>query len=1157
MKKLYHKECFCLTIPKFYLKMKFTLLFLTATLFQVQANSGYSQKISLDLKQVRLVKIFEEIESKTDYNFFYKNEDINENKKLSVSVKNKKVKDILKNILKDTNLSFSLLNKQIIIQKKLLSDAAPIKKVSAPLKFQVINIEGKVTDENGDPLPGAAIKVKGKNIGASTGVDGAFSLAIPDGSVTLVISFVGYKTLEVEVGDKLFLDIQLEYDIAALGEIVVVGYGTVKKQDLTGAVGVVKIKNITNQAPTVNLDYALQGQVSGVQVTSATGQPGAASRVRIRGTTSLLGSNQPLYVIDGIPVITNSNIPIGGTEGQNLGEQLARQGISTPLGNINSADIESISVLKDASAAAIYGSRAANGVIIINTKQGKFDQTPVFNVDYSISTQKANTLDVLNAAQFREAWTTAVENGSSNDTFAQNVLDGSYFGEGDTNWEDELSPNNPITTNFNIGVYGGAAKSRYNVSIGINSQDGVFDGASFDRYSINLGMDTEVNSIWKLGSKINLSYADQRSVDGGITQRLYNFRPDLDVYDSLGKFSASPTFNSENPVALSGAGSSNQTLLLLSSFFTELKLAEGLHLRTTLAVNYNNGTQESYYPKSTFRGGWRRFSGDGDGFAQESRSTSVNTLWQNSLTYNKSFDSHSINAVLGASFEKSTASNTKGWGEGFDNETLTNITSATVFTNASSFASGSGLASYFGRVNYNYNDKYILNLSARVDGSSKFAPDNKYAFFPAVGVAWNMSNESFLENSRIVGQLKLRVSAGTTGQQEFGDYAWRTLFVTSFYGGDPAIISSQLGNSKLQWETTNQFDIGTDFMLFKGRLWGEINYYVKNTQGALFSAITPGSTGSRTITANIGNTSNTGVEVELAGDVIIKNDFSWNLSMNITKNSNKLTKITDDFLDEDGFITGFRGGGRLKEGSPIGLIYGYVSEGIFQTQEEIDALNTMEGGVTTYYQDDETAPGDLKFRDITGPDGVPDGRITNLDQQVIGDTQADFFGGIGSTWSYKGFSLNAFFTYSIGNDIQAFSLARDTNFATTFIGENKTDAVFDAWTPENPSSDNPRIVYRDPNNNDRTSSQYVFDASYLRLKTLSLSYAFSSEFIEKAKYINSLSLLVSAQNLATFTKYPGADPEASNLFNNDISAGRDNNRFPIAKTFTIGVRLGF
>jgi len=1133
---------------KFDLKMKLTSLFLLLVLFQLNANNSYAQKtkVSLKLDRVTFKQILAEIENTTEFNFFYENATLNPDRKLSLNFKNKDIQKVLSQIFRGSGITFEIYNRQIILKRPdtLQRDS------------QQIEITGQVTDEAGEPLPGATVLFKDSNIGVSTDFDGKFKLVKPERATTLVITYVGYQTQEILIEGKTVINVQLLPGLDALNEVVLIGYGAVKKEALTGSVGVVDIKNITNQAPTVSLDNALQGQVAGVYVSTANGQPGAAAKIRIRGTTSLLGSNQPLYVIDGIPVVANSNIPVGGTEGSNLGNSLAQEGLSTPVGNINTNDIESISILKDASAAAIYGSRAANGVIIINTKQGVFSGEPKFDASVSLSTQSPKTLDVLNAAQFKSAWVTAVENGTINNAYTQSVLDGTYFGTADTNWEDEISPSAPITTVYNLSMYGGSKKTRYNTSIGVNQQEGVYDQSGFDRYSFNMNLDSEVSDIWKIGSKINVSFADQQAKDGGITQLTYSYRPDIPVLNDEGTYSYSSQYSFENPVARAQAYNNNKTLLLLGSFFTELTLAEGLKIKSMFALNYNNGNQNSFYPKFTFKGGWSRFQGDGDGYAQESRSRFTNTVWDNTLTYTKLFaDKHQFDAVLGASFEKSKSSNTKAWGEGFFNDVLTNITSATVYTNGSSFETGSGLSSYFGRFNYDFDRKYLLTLAGRIDGSSKFASDNQYAFFPAAAAAWRISEEGFLADVDAIDDLKFKISLGKTGQQDFSDYAWRTLFETYDYGGDPSIILSQLGNDQLKWETTNQFDIGLDFSLFNHRLSGELGYYSKKTKDALFTAITPGSTGFSSIIANVGDTENTGVELMLKGDVIRTQNLTWNLGFNISRNKNKLTKISDDFLGDDGFLTGFPGGGRLKEGSPIGLIYGYAADGLFQSQDEIDALNTA--SPTGTYQNSRTSPGDVRFKDISGPDGVPDGRITNLDQQVIGNAQADFFGGITSNLHYKGLTLSAMFTYAVGNELQAFSLARDTNFGSTFLGENKTTDVLNAWTPENSSTSIPRIVYGDPNDNDRLSSHYVYDASYLRLKTLNLSYSFGKKFLANIKFLDKLSVYVIGQNLFTITSYPGADPEASNLYNNDISAGRDNNRFPVSKVFSTGIRLGF
>ncbi|WP_179333182.1 SusC/RagA family TonB-linked outer membrane protein [Winogradskyella costae] len=1139
-----------LYLPKLSLKMKLTSILLFFTLLQIHATSNSQNvKISLDCNEMKLESILSQIEKKTDFKFLYEKTILDKDKLLNISTKNEKLSSVLKTIFDNTDIDYRIVKKQIVLRR---NQENPIKLNASVAQSK---ITGTVRDKNGMSLPGATVLEKGTNNGVITDLDGNYSLSISQSAVTMVVSFIGYETKEIEAKNGDIINIVLQESVTGLEEAVIIGYGKVKRENLTGSVGTVDMKNITSQAPTVNLDNALQGQIAGVNVTSSSGQPGAAARIRIRGTTSLLGSNQPLYVIDGIPVAPNSNIPTGGSEGNNLGSELNQEGISTPIGNINTSDIESISVLKDASAAAIYGSRAANGVIIINTRQGTFSSKTKFQLNISTSTQSAQTLDVLNASQFRNILTTAVGSGTRDDAFTRSVLDGSYFGDADTNWEDELSPGAPISSNYNLNIRGGSEKSRYSMTLGVNTQDGVYNNTGFNRYNFSTNLDTKINDNWTFGSKVNISSSDQDAVDGGLTQLIYDFRPDVPVFDTDGNYSFSPQYTQENPVARSKALNNNKTFLLLGSIYTELKLAEGLNFKTLFSLNYNDGNQKSFYPEFTFVGGWDRNIGNGDGYAQESRSRSASTLFQNTLSYDKLIGKHNISAVIGASFEKNKISNVKVWGEGFSNEVLTNISSATVFSDGSSYETYSGLASYFGRVNYDFDDKYLLTLSARVDGSSKFAKDNQYAFFPAAAAAWRLSNEEFLINVDFIDELKLRASIGTTGQQDFGDYAWRTLFEGEDYGPDPSVIITQLGNDKLKWERTEQIDFGLDFTLFRGRFSGGVGYYSKETKDALFTSITPGNTGYNRIIANIGNTKNSGVELELKGDIITSKNFNWNVSFNISKNENKLTKISDDFRDEDGFLTGFPGGGRLKEGSPIGLIYGYVAEGLFQDQNAIDALNA--GSPSGVYQNIQTAPGDLKFKDLTGPDGVPDGIITNLDQTVIGDTQPDFFGGFNNTFQYKGFALSTFFTFSVGNDIEAFGLARGTNFGSTFIGENKETSVLNAWTPENRDTNIPRSVYYDPNNNDRTSSHYVYDASYIRLKTLSFSYTFSKKDIEQLQFLDTMSIFFSAQNLFTITDYPGADPEASNLFNNDISSGRDNNRFPISKVFTMGLNIAF
>ncbi|WP_243765947.1 SusC/RagA family TonB-linked outer membrane protein [Polaribacter cellanae] len=1129
----------------------FIFLFCT-TVFSFSSGEILSQnaKVIIDTdKTITVDEVFKIIKNQTEYTFIYRSDLFKDYPKVAVKKGAIRANKLLQKSLSNGNFNIELSdNNTIVIKEKL-----------KPIFIQQ-TISGLVTDENGQPLPGATVMIKGTDLGTSTDFDGKYNLTLTNNATALIVTFLGYKTTEVEINNRSTIDIQLQPDVAALAEVVLVGYGQVKREALTGSVGTVDIKNITSQAPTISLDNALQGQIAGVAVSVSSGQPGAAAKIRIRGNTSLLGNNQPLYVIDGIPISPNSNIPTGGNEGGGgLSDNLNKQGLSTPIGNINVSDIKSISVLKDASAAAIYGSRAANGVIIIKTKQGTYSGKTKFEFNTSIGTQNAKILDILNVEQYKQAWRIAVQNaldtGRKSNFFTNSVIDGSAFGNGNTNWREEISPGAPITTTYNISARGGSEKTRFAASLSTNKQEGVYKNTGLDRYTFNLSIDSKVKDYWTIGAKVNLSSSNQKSLDGSITSLIYYYRPDIPIFDEDGNYAYPKTlFASQNPVALSNATNENNTFLLLGSIYSEFELAEGLNFKTFFSLNKNDGRQQSYYPRYTGRGGFDYKKGNGNGYAQESRSQNINTLLQGTLTYDKVFGNHGINAVLGVSFEKNKNNFLKGWGEGFFNDVLTDISSAAVYNKSSSDESGSGLASYFGRVNYDYDGKYLLTVSARTDGSSKFGTDKQYAFFPAFAAAWRISNENFLSDASFIDELKLRASFGVTGQQDFGNYAWRTLFKASKYGKNPAIVVEQLGNKILKWETTEQTDFGLDFSFFNRRFSGSIGYYNKKTIDALYILNLPSSIGYSSLTANIGDTQNTGVELELKGDLIRSDNFKWNMSLNISKNENKLIKISDDLKDKYGYIPGYAGG-KLKEGSPIGLIRGYVADGLYQTQAEIDALNAA-SPTGVYERFRRQAPGDIKFKDISGPDGVPDGIITSADQTVIGTSQPDFYGGLNSMWKYKGFSLSTFFTFSVGNDLEAYSYASNTSFGG-FSLSNKTTDIYKAWSPDNRSSNLPRLVYGDPNKNRRTSSHFVYDASFIRLKTLNLGYDFPKETLKQLKFLDYFSIFVSASNLVTFTKYPGADPEASNLFGNDISSGRDLGGFPITKTFTAGIKIGF
>ncbi len=893
----------------------------------------------------------------------------------------------------------------------------------------------------------------------------------------------------------------------------------------------------------------MQGRAAGVLVIQESGQPGGATRVRIRGSSSLLGSNQPLYVVDGVPVVAEGNIPDNGNA---LNNTLLQQGLSSPLNNINPADIESMTVLKDASATAIYGSRAANGVVLITTKKGDVKKGPTYNFNSTVSLQEAQTQKVLNTAQFKELWTEAANNSTSTALVVQQMKDGTYFKDANTDWEKEVSPQNPLSRNVNVSASGATEKSNYYASIGNTNQDGTFDNSGFKRYNLMVNLDFQASKSIKLGTSINLSSTTQMSVEPTLLARIYTFRPDLPVYNPDGTFTFSDGYALENPVALSKAKNTNTTGLVIGSAYGEATLARDFKLRSVLSINFNNGNLVNFYPSQTARGGWARATGEGTGFGQQSNSQFLSHLWENTLSYNHLFnDTHSVEAVAGASWQGDNSEYFSASGMGFpQDDILNNLSSASSNFIIRSAKFQSGLASFFGRANYSYKSKYIVGISARADGSSKFGLDNQWAFFPTASAAWRLSEESFLKDVDFLDELKIRASTGLTGQQNFEAYKARTLFQADQYGGFPAVIQGQLGNDNLRWELTSQTDIGIDFSLFKNRLTGTADYYFKDTKDVLFDVLIGGSTGFGGAISNLGRTQNKGVELTLEGDILRAKDFKWNLSVNISRNQNKLVSLNSDFLNEStGLISPPSSGFNLKIGEPMGLLYGRVADGIIQTQEELDALNA--GAADGIYQYAGTRPGDIKFRDING-----DGKVTSLDQDIIGNALPEFSGGFTNSFEYKGVRLSALFTYVAGNDLRWGTLATNVNYLSVGSSENKLAIALDRWTPEKPS-DIPRAVYGDPNSNNLISSYYVYDGSYLRLKNISLNYLIPLKVLQKTGFLRSVEINASATNLLTFTKYPGLNPETTNLFNNDLSAGLDNSRFPIAKVYTLGLRVGF
>lgn len=1134
------------------MRLHLTLFLLIALGLQTWALPGIAQRVSIKTENAALSEVFQIIRQQTGYDFVMGTELVNMARPVNLNMENAELTDVLDACFAGQPMSYAIHERTVVVKGQLNL------KLNLKLRIPIqVAVTGRITDAQGNPIPGVSVQWRGSASGQESALsdeNGDYTITIPRHEGTLRFTHVAYTSRDIGIAGRIRIDVVLEDAIQAMDETIIIAYGRQERKNITGAVTTISGDQIADLPAVVNIEESLKGLAAGVMVQQETGQPGSATRIRIRGSSSLLGSNQPLYVVDGVPMSSEANIP---DDGSTFNTDLLQQGLSSPLNNLNPSDIETMTVLKDASATAIYGSRAANGVVIITTKSGSLGERPRFSFSTSLASQQAQTQSTLNADQFREIWTEAAENSTSTVPFIQQIRDGSYFGTANTNWEDEVSIASPITQHVNLAVEGGGKTLRYYVSAGHNNNEGTFRNAHFRRYNFLSNLSLDVSDAIRVGTSLNLSTSEQGSPHSGLLSRIYVFRPDIPVFNPDGSYTYSPFYAQANPVALSHVSHTNNTLLFVGSLFAEARFAQYFNFRTALSLNYNMGNMSNYYPSYTNEGGFTIANGPGDGYGQESVSQATSHLWENTLTYNRNFGGiHALDAVVGASWQGDMTGYLKASGRGFpQDEVLNNLSSATTDFLVRSDKTQSGLASYFGRVNYTLMDRYILMASARTDASSKFASDNQWAFFPTGAVGWRLSEEPFLRSVSFLDELKVRASIGVIGQQNFGPYQWRSLFEASQYGGQPAVTHLQLGNSRLRWELTTQTDIGLDFSLFNNRLYGVIDYYEKLTDDLHYFMNIPRSTGFAQTVTNLGTTRNRGLELTLAGDLIRSDVFTWNMSMNVTRNRNTLVKLNDDFLNETtGVITPPNTGSILKVGHPIGLIWGYVADGIIQTTEQLDALNA--GAPDGVYRNAGTAPGDILFKDINGPDGVPDGEITALDQTVIGNAAPDFWGGFSNTFRYRNLRLTAQFNYSVGNDLRWGTQMTQINFATQGSGENKWDIVMNRWTPENPT-DQPRAVYGDPNGNALISSYYVHDASFLRLNNLYLEYGLPQSLLDRSGFLDRVQFYVSARNLLTFTRYPGPNPETTNLFNNDVSAGLDNSRYPAAKTFTFGIKAGF
>ncbi|MBL7726021.1 MAG: TonB-dependent receptor [Chitinophagaceae bacterium] len=993
---------------------------------------------------------------------------------------------------------------------------------------QTKTVVGKVTDASGAPLANASITVKGSRSGTASGADGTFSLSVPDNAKTLVISAIGFETQEVTItGSSLSISLK-EGDSRSMDEVIVVGYGTKIKKDLTGNIARVKGSEIAN-TPVANFTQALQGRAAGVFVESQNGKVGEGIKVRIRGAGSISASNSPLYVVDGVPINSDPN----------SGNSLA---------DINFNDIETFDILKDASAAAIYGSRAANGVVLITTKKGRAGKTQLnVNMQYgtnkptgyrgfldakefvdllreaAINSDNIEGVDPLDPAQYPGSWL----------QFAENRLT-RYSGFSDwrtlqtnTNWEKLAFNEDSKTKLIDVSASGGTDKTRFFVSGGFNDQDGILFGNNFQRISGRFNLDHEASSKVKLG--FNLSVA--RTIANRVADdnefytpmQIVALAPITPVRNQAGVLYDRPTTTYYNPlIELEDSRYTSTVFRNIGGLYFNYKITQGLVFKSEFGVDIQNQSDDRFYGARTIIGQ----STNGYGEATWFRRFNYNT--NNYLNYTKIFGGvHDLDATAGMSFQSFTTDLSFVSGEDFPVDALKKLASAGRITGGSTSTSESAILSYFARANYKYNNKYLLSVSGRIDGSSRFGKENKYGFFPAASAGWILSEEDFLRNSKLISFLKLRGSYGLTGNDAgFGDFAQLGLWGAAKYNNVSGLVPTQLANPELKWEKSAQTDIGIDFGLFNNRLTGELDYYVRNTRDLIYNVPVPGTTGFATQTVNIGSMQNKGFEIVLNSVNVNSRDFKWNSSLNVSKNKNKITKLDGDQT----LIPGNDGRylNSLIVGEGIGVFYGPKFAGADPANG--DALYYLSDGKTT--TNDYNDAGDF----------------------VVGDPNPDWIAGLNNNFSYKGIELGVLFQGVFGNQIM--------NGAGGFMSasfdwfDNQTRDQLDRWQQPGDITNVPqlRLGY---GNGIGASSRYIENGSYVRLKNITLAYNLNSKVLSKLK-IRSARFYVTGVNLATFTKYTGWDPEV----NTDYRAGNRNQgsdfyAAPQIKSLTFGINLGF
>jgi TonB-linked SusC/RagA family outer membrane protein len=1007
------------------------------------------------------------------------------------------------------------------------------------LNAQELSVSGAISDEAKAAMPGVNIVVKGTSIGAITDANGRYTLSVPDKNSTLVFSFIGYSSQEIPLNGRNVIDVTLASDVLGLDEVVVVGYGTVKRADLTGSVGSVSADAIRN-AKVTTVGDALLGKIAGVQIKPKDGAPGEAPQIIIRGVGSITAGSTPLYVVDGFPV--------------------------TDLQAINPDNIESIDILKDASATAIYGSRGSNGVVIINTKRGKAGKTQ-YSLDVSTGLQKVTqTPHYMNAREQAEyaywgAYFRNLDDGNDLTVAPENwkfkcpqmVLDilAGKPGTPDVNWIDAVLRVAPVSR-YELSTIGGSDTFKFAITGEYLDQEGIILGSNFKRYSLQANIDGQLSKRLAIKVNLNPSYTEDNGEDPqgtgygttilGNAASINSYTPvfqengDYYIVNGLGE-----TGNFPNPVALAEQViDRNHNARFMGNIHAEYSIFDALKFNVMLGGSYRASKGMRFVPNLP-----ALLTSAATGSSDAS--LGLNWITEYTLNYNKSIGKHQITGLAGYTVEKSKSESESLSSNKYPNNLIPYLSAVSgVLTDGTSTASEWSLLSYLARLNYIYSDKYYLTASIRTDGSSRFGEKNKYGIFPSVAMAWRVTNEKFMSAVPLLNNLKLRISYGATGNINIGNYAsLPTLSYIKYPWGDTPIggfVSGSIANPTLTWEKQSSFNAGVDISVLEGRLSLTVDNFYTINKSLLLNVNIPTITGFSTALQNIGEVENRGWEFVL-GSVNLKGGLGWTTDFNISFYKNKVLALgpEGDPIISARHIT--------RIGDPLGMLYGLVMDGIFETPEEF-----AQGPIYNPGAKNRTRLGDAKFKDFSGPDGVPDGIINSYDRTIIGSPYPDFYYGMTNNFSYKNLTLSVSFQGVKGNKI--ISLARTVGLRSEFrVAQLALANNF--WTsPESPGDGNTPRPNDEPTGGIREiSTRHLEDGSYLRINNISLGYQVPDNIIRKVN-LSGIRIYVTATNPFIFTDTEGFNPDVSSS-SNSLTPGQDNNNYPLPKTLSLGLNLAF